>query len=298
MDQIKSFEMYTNFIQLLAHAESGAFPIIEMVKKDDDYNKCLTLISNLLKDDGYKSLISIPGWHAIQTFVSDCRYHIPNITEEQFWFCDQMISEINECIYQVQELEKKSSYLTSLYQTLFETFRPKKRKILKAEIAQVMLQLVEYYNTAMLYALEIDGVRINHDVFINRNGHCLNLTQSLVNEMILLDMLKKENLGVEAIDYVIQSPLTPFAMVRVLNFVALEESEKELFINVIDAAYNYIVKKEGKITYKDKTYVVINTEQTNDYSGIIENDDYKRLYCYIKAIPYQESKEHKKVKKR
>lgn len=291
MEQIKDIESYADLMEILMCAMSQNFSIMKMIEKEEDYERYLTLISYFITDEGYTALLSLSGWNKILSFVSDCRF-IPNVTEEQFQFCNQLIFEINKRIFAAQEIEEKRLHLTQLYQELSLTIQRRKRKELEQEINQVNDDITEYYNVAIQDVLQI------HDTQINQYGNYEDLPLSLINEVFLIDLLCNKELDAQAIIYLIQSPYTPYAMARMLNLIDIDDQDKEKLINVINAASDYIETGKAQIIYQNQIHVLTCTEKINDYSTIIKNDAYQRLSCYIRSIPYQKTKEHQKIKKR
>lgn len=292
MDQIKDVKSYVDLIEMLMYTMSQQFSITKLIKKEEDYETYLSLIEILLQDDGYASLVSITGWNKILCIVSNCRYDKLNITEEQFLRCNEIIFEINNRIYEAQEIEKENAYLSELTQELTFTLFPKKRKLIQAEIDRVNNWIMDYYDVTIQDSSQIGDLKINEAV------SCFVLPQSLINESFLLDLLCDIELSDEAFTYLVQSPLTPYAMTRILNFLTLDEKDQEIFINIINAANDYITTGKTKVTYKNQMYVFTCTESKNDYSVIIKNDSYQRLSCYLKSIPYEKPKKYQKIKKR
>lgn len=175
MEEINDLEEYSKFIEMLVTVTATDSQLMDFMQEEKDYKENLQLIRALLTDRSYSSLLTPADWQKILNFVGDCRYTMPNITEEQFLACNQMIGTINEYMRSCVKTNEYATYISDIAQTLVQVWSPKKRKLLKQEQQKFAELILDYYHSAYIESVFLDEVLINEYV------NCFELSKSLVN---------------------------------------------------------------------------------------------------------------------
>lgn len=299
------FNEYTQMVEFLYRfIYDDEFELTISTKSTEECFKLLKTIENIVESEVYSLFLSYDDYKDILTFISDFRYDVKDVTEEQFDLCNSLIEKIINKQAKAQEVERIVTQIDELHNQLNTTLHRSQRRSIEQLLNQKSSELVTYFNALEKECAGIDTTIINSYMDIT------DLVKSIKNEHLLLKYLNWYGLSLNEIVYLLSNVSTPAAIVRIFNqrdktlneidktFLdrTLNEYDKAFFESLIRSADKLIKTGCTEVYYNNFVYKVEISNHRTKFDTVLRSDSYQRLLCYLTHEVYQEPLEKESVK--